>query len=99
MQYCEAEMNCAARLCAASCNAIEQLLPGADDHLGGGRGRGGAQVGDEIGDADIGFVPDSRDNGDRGIGDGVSDGFFVEGPQVFERTSAAGNYGELGPTG
>ena len=74
----------------AALDAIEHLLPGADDHLGRGGRRGGAEVGDEIGDGDVGLVSDGGDNGNRRGGNSAGDGFFVEGPEVFERAARRG---------
>src|SRR5690348_926982 len=59
-----------------------------DDFRGGGR-RGSANVGDEIGDGEIGFVANAGDNGDARIENCAGDDFFVERPKIFERTSAA----------
>ena len=64
----------------AAGDAVEQFLAGADDHLGGGRGRGRAQVGHEIRDGHIGFMTYGGNYGDGATRDGAGDGFFVEGP-------------------
>ena len=61
----------------------------AAEEFGGGRGRGGAEVGDEVGDGLVGFVADGGDGGDAGGGDGARDDFLVEGPEVFEGAAAA----------
>src|SRR6266481_1998246 len=58
------------------------------DELGGGGRRGGAHVGDEIGDGEIGFVADSGDYRNFGGEDGAGDFFFVEGPEIFEGAAA-----------
>ncbi len=60
------------------------------DQLGGGGGRGGAHVGDEIGDGEIGFVADAGDYGNFRSEDGAREFFFVEGPEIFEGAAAAG---------
>ena len=66
-----------------------EFAAGVDDEFGG-RGRGGgANVGDEIGDGEIGFVADARDYWNHGLRDGARDRFFVESPEIFERASAA----------
>ncbi len=57
--------------------------------LGGGGRRGGAHVGGEIGDGEIGLVADAGDDGNGAGGNGARDGFFVESPEVFERAAAA----------
>ena len=60
-----------------------------DRQFGGGRRRGRAQVGHEIGDGDVGFVAHGRNHRHGAGGDGARHGFFVEGPEVFERAAAA----------
>ena len=64
---------------------------GLGDELGGGRGRGRAEVGDEVGDGEVGFVADGGDHGNLGGGDGAGDALGVEGGQVFKRAAAAGD--------
>src|SRR5271165_5095487 len=54
----------------------------------GGRG-GGAEVGDEIGDGEVGFMPDSRNDGEAARCNGAGYALGVEGGQVFEGASAA----------
>jgi hypothetical protein len=53
------------------------------DQLGGGGRSGGSNIGDKIGDGEIGFVANARDYGKFGCGDGAGDFFFIEGPQIF----------------
>src|SRR4029077_20887189 len=60
-----------------------------DDELGGGGRRGSANIGDEIGDGEIGFVADARDDGNFRCKDRAGDDFFVEGPQIFQGAAAA----------
>ena len=43
-------------------DVLVELAAGLHDDFGGGGGRGGAHVGDEIGDGEIGFVADAGDN-------------------------------------
>ncbi len=62
-------------------------------------GVGGAQIGDEIGDRDIGLVAHRRHHRHRTGGDGARDRLFVERPQVFERAAAAAYNHQVGPTG
>src|SRR6266851_1667474 len=66
-----------------------EFTAGLDDKLGGGGRSGGADVGNEIGDSEIGFVADAGDDGNFGSGDGARHEFFVEGPQVFHRAATA----------
>src|SRR6266568_5243656 len=70
-------------------NVFVEFATRLNDELGSGGRRGGADVGDKIGNGEIGFVPDAGDNGNLGVGDGACDDLFVEGPQIFERAAAA----------
>ena len=42
---------------------IEDLFARTDRQFGCGRGRGGAEIGDEVGNGEVRLVPNSRDNG------------------------------------
>src|SRR6266704_2056668 len=57
--------------------------------LGGGGGRGSTDIGDKIGDGEIGFVADPGDDGNLGSEDSARDDVFVEGPQIFHGAAAA----------
>src|SRR5262249_33716504 len=59
------------------------------DEFGGGGRRRGANVGDEIGDGEVGLVADAGDHGNGASGDGAGDCFFVEGPEIFEGAATA----------
>jgi len=59
-----------------------------DDQLGGGRRRGGAQVGDEVGDRIVGLVAHGRDDRRPGGRDRARHGFLVEGPEILQRAAA-----------
>ena len=50
------------------------------NNLGGGAGRGGAEVGDKIADSEIDFMSYGRDDGKAGMEDSAGDNLFVEGP-------------------
>ncbi len=67
------------------------FLARADDEFGGRGRRGSAQVGDEVGDGEIGFVADGGDHGNFGRGDGAGEAFVVEGGEIFGGASAAGD--------
>ena len=67
---------------------LEFLARADHDFRGGGR-RGRANVGDKIGDGEIGLVAHAGDNGNLRVGNRPRDDFFVEGPQIFERAAAA----------
>src|SRR5580704_3051772 len=71
-------------------NVPLEFVAGADHDFGGGRGRRSAQVGDKIGDGEIGFVADAGDDRNYGFGNRAGNRLFVESPQIFERASAAG---------
>ena len=58
------------------------------DHLGGGRGSRGPDVGDEVGDGEIDLVADGRDDRDGRAGDGPGHPLLVEGPEVLDRSAA-----------
>ena len=58
---------------------------------------GGAQVGHEIGDGDVGLVAHGRDHRHGTGGDGARHGLFVEGPQIFERAAAAAHNDDVRP--
>ena len=72
-------------------NVLGDAVLGFGDELGGGGGRGGAQVGDEVGDGEVGLMADGGDDGDLRGDDGAGDAFGVEGGEVFERAAAAGD--------
>ena len=69
---------------------------GGGDELGGGRWGGGAEVGDEVGDGEVGLVADGGDDGQMRGGDGAGEGLVVEGGEVFDGASAAGDEDEVG---
>lgn len=56
------------------------LIPIAQDDRGGTCGSGRTDVGDEIGDGEVGLVADCRDDGRAAFRYRSSDGFLVEGP-------------------
>ena len=58
--------------------------------FGGDRRRRRAQVGGEVGEAEVGFVADRRHHRHRRGGDRARQALVVERPQVFQRTAAAG---------
>ena len=68
---------------------VIEFLARANDNFGGGRRRGRAEVGDEIGDGEVDLMAHAADHRNLTCGDGAGDNFFVEGPEVFERASAA----------
>ena len=70
------------------------MLRGGDE-LGGGGGRGGAQVGDEVGDGEVGLVADGGDDGQLGGGDGAGEGLVVEAGEIFDGAAAAGDDDEV----
>src|SRR5437667_8485385 len=59
------------------------------DKFRGGAGSGGANVRDEVGDGEIGFVADAGDDGNFRIEDGAGDDLFVEGPEILDGAAAA----------
>ena len=73
---------------------LDAVLRGGDQ-LGGGGRRGGAEVGDKIGDGEVGLVADGGDTGELGGGDGASEGFVVEAGEIFDGAAAAGEDDEI----
>src|SRR6185312_10873476 len=55
------------------------LMLRLSDQFCGGGGRGSAEVGDEIGDGEVGFVADGGNDGQIRCGDGAGERFGVEG--------------------
>jgi len=80
-------------------DALPNAVLGGGDDLGGGGGSGGAEVGDEVGDGEVGLVADGGDDGKLGDGDGAGEGFVVEAGEVFGGAAAAGQDDELDPAG
>ena len=73
----------------AAGHAVEQIVARGNHHFGGGRGRGRAQIGHEIGDGHIRLMSHRRDHRHRAGRNRARYGLLVEGPQVFERSAAA----------
>ena len=72
-------------------NAISDIVQGGGDELGGHGGRWSAEVGDEVCNSEIGFVANGGNDGKLGFENGFGEELGVEGGEVFERTTAAGN--------
>ena len=68
---------------------------GGGDEFGGGGGGGSAEVGDEVGDGEVGLVADGGDDGELGGGDGAGEGLVVEAGEVFDGAAAAGDEDEV----
>src|SRR5579883_473242 len=84
-------------LAAARGDLIGETRAGADDDLGrGGRSRR-AVIGDEVGDGEISLMANSGYNGHTRSRNRARNGFFIEGPQIFERAAAAGKYENFRP--
>ena len=66
-----------------------ELVLRRDDHLRRRRRRRRAHVGDEVGDRDVGFVADRRDDRHRHARDRARDDLLVERPQILDRAAAA----------
>src|SRR5262249_24552782 len=65
------------------------------DKLGGRAGRWRAQVGDEIANGEIDLVADRGNDRHIHAGDRTGDNFFIELPQVFHASAAAGDDDEI----
>ncbi len=70
-----------------------------NDEFGGGGRSGGAHVGNKIGDGEIGLVADAGDDRKGTLGDGASDDFFVEGPEIFERPATTNEENDVDGVG
>ena len=70
-------------------DARDELVLPRDDHLRGRRRRRRAQVGDEVGDRDVGLVADGRDHRHRAAGDRARHDLLVERPEILDRSAAA----------
>ena len=62
----------------------QQVGPVRHQQFRGGRRRGRAQVGGEIGQGEVGLVADRGDHRHRAGGDRAHQGLVVERPQVFQ---------------
>ena len=73
---------------SAASEAIQSARGGGGQFGGSGR-RGGAHVGAEVGDGEVGLVADAGDDRHAAADDRARHHFFVEAPQVFDRAAAA----------
>ena len=80
---------CAARASSAR-RRREQVVLAGHQQFRRGRWRRRAQVGGEVGEAEIGFMADRGDDRHRRGGDRAHQMLVVERPQVLERAAAAG---------
>ena len=87
-----AAQTCVEAPVCAMCQPIDvrsDVVPLGDHEFRGCGGRRRAEVGDKIGDGDVGLVPDGRNRRYRTRGDRSRHGLLIEGPQIFDRSSAA----------
>ena len=61
----------------------QELVFFPDHQFGGRRRRRSAQVGDKIGDGEIGLMTDRRNDRNTAVIDGLDQRRFIEGPQVL----------------
>ena len=78
---------------------LGDFVLGLGDELGGGRGSGSAKVGGEVGDGEVGFVADGGDDGEWRGGDGSGNALGIEGGQIFQRSTAAGEDNDVDEVG
>ena len=81
----ELEPGCAFETMLIGGEVFGDLVLGFGDELGGGGRSGGAEVGGEVGDGEVGFVTDGGDDGEAAGSNRASDALAVEGGQIFER--------------
>ena len=67
----------------------DELVAPRDHGLGRRRRRRRAEIGDEVGDGDVGLVADRGDDRHRACGDGARDDLLVERPEILDRPAAA----------
>src|SRR5216684_1842844 len=72
-----------------------ELALGADHDLRGGGRRRRAQVGYEVADGEVGLVSDRGDRRDGAVSHRASHRFFVEGPQVLERSPSTADQKDI----
>ena len=59
--------------------------------FGGGAGRGGTEISDEIGDGEINLMAHRRNHRNFRGGNGTGHHLFVEAPEIFQRPTTPGN--------
>ena len=74
---------------------IGDFVLGLSDEFSGGGWRGSAEVGNKVGDGEVGFVTDRGYDGELRCEDGARQALGVEGGQVFKGSATAGNDDEV----
>lgn len=69
--------------------------PGLSQNLGRCAGGGRPEIGDEVGDGEINFVPDGGDHRYGRGPNGTGQGLIVEGPEILETSAAAGQKDDI----
>ena len=72
----------------AAQSLFPSIWPGQGGQLGRRRGSGGAHIGTEIGNGEIGFMSDADHDRDRALYDGVRQLRVIEGPEVVDGAAA-----------
>ena len=80
-------------------DAFFDTVLGGGDELGGGRWGGGAEVGDEVGNGEVGLVADGGDDGEGGGGDDAGEALVVEAGEILKGATTAGDDDEIDATG
>ena len=75
---------------------LAQLRLHGHGRLGRGRRRRSAQIGDEVADRHVDFVPDRRDRRDGAAREGAGDALVVECPEVLTGTTATSDDQHVG---
>jgi len=76
-------------------NAVGDVVQRGGDELGGCGRRGRPEIGDKIGDGEVGFVADGGDDGQFGVEDHFGEEFGIEGSEVFKRSAATRDNNEV----
>src|SRR4029079_2313317 len=90
--------HCVRQMRAGCLDAGQQLLAGANNELGRCRWCWRTEIGDEIRDCHIRFVPDGGYYRSVAGADGARPCLLIEGPQVCKRAAATGKNHQVGPT-
>lgn len=81
------------------CDVVGDIVLRGGDEFSGGGGSRGAQVGDKVGNGEVGFVANGGDHRQHRCGNGARNLLGVERGKVFERSAAARKNNEIDHAG